>query len=371
MVSTLEATEIVGRRLDELDTPFLVLDIDRFERNIRAISGALAEHGVAWRPHAKGHKSPVLARRQVAAGAIGVTVAKVSEAEFMVAGGIESVLLVTEPGTPGKMARVAALQRSAEVIVPVDDPVQVEFASAAAVAAGVTIPIVIELDIGMHRCGVLQGEPALRLARLVAAMPGLRFAGIFGYEGHVLTVWPVADKEAATREAIGQLASTRALLESEGLPCPIVSTGGTGSFRYTATLPGITEIQAGGGSLLDRFYTEQCHVEGLEYALTVRSSVVSRPAPDRAVTDSGWKTMSISHGVPMVVDRPGVTVASLSAEHGVLAVAPEAADLAIGDPVTFIPGYHDSTVVLHDRFIGVRDGLVVEVFPIVARGALA
>lgn len=361
---------IVGRPVTELVTPVLTLDLDAFERNASAISGYLRDHGVAWRPHAKGHKSPILARRQIELGAIGITVAKVSEAEVMVEGGIGSILVVTPQATRERLDRVAELNRSAEVIVPVDSPIQVQLAGEAARAAGVTIPVVIEVDIGMARCGVLPGTPSLLLATQVAATEGLRFAGVFGYEGHLLRAWPEEEKVRLIEEGLGRLVSTAKQIEAAGIPVPIVTAGGTGSYRYSAKVAGITELEAGGGCMMDLMYSEDCHVTGLEFALTVRAMVVSRPAPDRAITDAGWKTFSSHHHMPAVKDRPGVTVRALSAEHGNLDVGPDADPLMIGDIVEFIPGYHDSTVFLHDRLYGTRGGVVTEIIPVAARGRL-
>jgi len=361
----------LGRPVAEIVTPALTLDLDKFERNAAAISGYLRDHGVAWRPHAKGHKSPILARRQMELGAIGLTVAKVGEAEVMVDGGIPSILLVTQQASRERLDRVARLNARAEVIVPVDSPIHVQLTSEAARAAGITIPVVIEVDIGMRRSGVAPGVPSLLLASQIARTPGLRFAGVFGYEGHLLRVWPEDEKERQIRAAIGLLVSTAKEIEAAGIPVPIVTAGGTGSYRISAQIEGITELEAGGGCLMDLMYSEDCHVTDLEFALTVRAMVVSRPAPDRAITDAGWKTLSSHHHMPEVLDRPGVTIRALSAEHGTLDVALDAGPLMIGDVVEIVPGYHDSTVFLHDRLYGTRGRVVTEIIPIVGRGKLS
>ena len=371
MIATQSRPDVIGHPVSDLVTPALTLDLDRFERNARAIHGYLREHGVDWRPHAKGHKSPDLARRQIEIGAIGMTVAKVGEAEVMVAGGIRSILVVTEQATRERVDRVARLQRDAEVIIPVDHPRHIELAAEAGLAAGTTIPLVIEVNIGMNRCGVDPGEPSLALARLIAETTGVEFKGVFGYEGHLLRVWPADEKERQIREALGWLVETKEMIKAAGIPVPIVTAGGTGSYQISATVPGITELEAGGGCMMDQMYSEDCHVTGLENALTVRTTVVSRPVPERAIIDAGWKTMSNNVRVPVPVDLPGVTVRSLSAEHGNLDVAANAAPLEIGDQIEFIPGYHDSTVYLHDWIYGTRGGVVTEVLPIVARGRLS
>ena len=225
----------------------------------------------------------------------------------------------------------------------------------------------------MHRCGVAP-DAALGLAMQAAALPGVRFAGVFGYEGHLLRAWP---RTRGTPDPRGPwLAGRRGRHDPRrGDRGADRHCGGTGSYRYSAKVPGITELEAGGGCLMDLMYREDCHVgpeTGLDFALTVRGMVVSRPTPDRAITDAGWKTMSNAHHVPQVKGVPGATVRSLSAEHGTLDVAPEAdGSLRIGDTVEFIPGYHDSTVFLHDRIFGVRGGVVTEVIPVAARGRLS
>ena len=364
---------VIGRPVSELVTPCLTLDLDVFERNARTISGYLRDHGVSWRPHAKGHKSPILARRQMELGAIGLTVAKVGEAEVMAEGGIPSILLVTEQATRERLDRVARLNRTAEVIVPVDNPLHVQMAGEAARDADATIPVVIEVDIGMGRAGVVP-DAALGLAMQIASTRGLRFAGVFGYEGHLLRAWPEDEKIRQIEDALGRLVGTAETIRGAGIEVPIVTAGGTGSYRYSAKVPGITELEAGGGCLMDLMYRDDCHVgpeTGLEFALTVRAMIVSRPTPERAITDAGWKTFSSHHHMPQVKNLPGVTLRLLSAEHGTLDVAADAEQPRIGDIVEFIPGYHDSTVFLHDRLYGVRGGVVTEIIPVAARGRLS
>ena len=364
---------IIGQRLDQIDTPALLLDLDRFERNARRILDHLAAHGVSWRPHSKAHKSPVIALYQVSIGAIGVTCAKVGEAEVMVDGGVRSILIANEQPTRAKLDRVARLQERAEVIVCADAPIHVETAAAAARSGGTEIPMLVEIDVGMARAGTRPGEPARELAHLIDRTPGVRFAGAMAYEGHVLTYWPIEVKEAAAHEAIGKLVDTVRLIERDGLDVGIVSCGGSGSYAASASVAGITEIQAGGACLMDLFYADECHLLelGYEFALTVATTVTSRPTPDRAIVDAGFKTLSCRVDVPpRVLDRPGLTVRQLDAEHGIVDVGAEAADLAVGDRLTLIPDYSDSTTFLHDAFLGIRDGHVESVIPLAARGRL-
>ena len=271
--------ELIGLPKDEIDTPALLLDLDRFERNASKISDFLRARGVGWRPHSKAHKSPAIARRQMQLGANGITCAKVSEAEVMVDHGIPSILVANEQGRRQKFDRLAALNRRAEVITCADSPADVGMASAAALAAGVEIPLLVDLNVGMERTGVAPGEAARDLARLIDKTTGVRFLGLMGYEGHLLTIWPLEEKERLAREQMGWMVETRRLIERDGREVKIVSGGGSGTYMVSGLIEGITEIQAGGACFMDRFYGEECHMEDdFEYALSV-VTVTSRPIP--------------------------------------------------------------------------------------------
>ena len=355
----------LGLPLEQVPTPSLVLDLDVFDANVATIAGDLADLGVAWRPHVKGHKSPVLAGRMVAAGAIGVTCAKVGEAEVMAAAGIADILVANQPATSDAWARLARLQGAARVAAAVDHPDHVRMAVAAGVAAGTDIPLVVEVDAGMNRAGVRSPEAAVTLARTILELGGT-FAGVMGYEGHILTVWPFEEKQATIRSSIGNVVAAAEAIAAASIPVPIVSCGGTGSYTITGAIPGVTEIQAGGGCLMDRFYRERCHVD-LPQALFLVASVGSLPGPGKAILDAGWKALPDRLMSPMPADMPGVEVVQLYAEH--LRLEGDI-DLAIGDRVVLVPGYSDATTVLHNEFLGVRDGIVVEVIPLEARGVL-
>jgi D-serine deaminase-like pyridoxal phosphate-dependent protein len=359
-----------GATLDDLDTPCLLVHLDPFERNVAAMSALCRAHGKAWRPHAKGHKSPAIARKLVTAGAVGATCAKLGEAEVLAAAGIRDLLIANPLVGPIKLRRLVALCAIADPIAVADHSAQVAALSRAASAARTTLRILVEVDIGMRRCGVEPGAAAVPLARQVHASPGLVLAGIMGYEGHLLTIAEPGEKEAKIRAALGALVSTREALERAGLPCPIASAGGTGSYEIAARVDGITELQAGGGIFMDLMYRNLCHVTSLEFALTILATVTSRPAPDRAIIDAGRKTMNLELQMPEVRGRTGIRVRSLSAEHGVLELG-LGEDLAIGERLELLPGYGDFTTVLHDRFFAVRAGRLEAIWPIEARGRLA
>jgi len=370
MTASAHASPPLGSTKDAIDTPALCLDLDALDANIAAIMATCRANGVAWRPHAKGHKSPDIAHLQLAAGALGVTVAKLGEAEVMAAAGVRDILIANMIVGPLKIARLVELCRIADPIVCVDHLDQIEPLSKAMSEAGLTIRVIIETDIGLRRVGVPMGEPTLALAREILRRPGLRFAGIMGYEGHLLAVPDLTEKAAKIHDALSQLTATADLLRQHDVPCEIVSCAGTGSYMYAARQPGITELQAGGAIFMDIYYRTRCQVPDLQYALTVLTTIVSRPTPERAIIDSGRKTLSMELIMPVVAGRDDVTLKSLNAEHGILELAPSAQNLKIGDRIELIPGYGDLTCLLHEDFYCFRDGKLAAIWPIAARGKL-
>lgn len=360
----------LGSTKDDLDTPALCLDLDVMEANIRSVAATCRQHHVGWRPHSKGHKNTRIARTELEAGAIGITCAKLGEAEVMAAGGVRDVLVANLVVGPHKVRRLVELRRKADPIVCVDHIEQALPIHQAMVDAKLRARVIIEVDIGLHRVGVAPGEPTLALARKLRELSGIELAGIMGYEGHLLTLEDPADKAKQIGDALDQLVGSKTLLEQNGVACPIVSCAGTGSYLYAARHPGITELQAGGAIFMDAFYRHKCQVPDLNYALTVLATVVGRPAPERAIIDAGRKTMNIEVSTPLVVGREDVRITRLSAEHGELQLDPSAQGLKIGDRIELIPGYADLTAVLHDQFYGFRGGKLAEILPIEGRGKL-
>jgi D-serine deaminase-like pyridoxal phosphate-dependent protein len=361
----------LGTPKDELDTPALCIDLDALEANVRQAAELCRQHGVQWRPHAKCHKSPDVARRLIEAGAIGLTCAKLGEAEVFAAAGIPDLLVANLIAGPRKVERLVELRRKANPIICLDHLDQAKPISEAMQAAGQRVRAILEIDIGMQRAGVLPGQPAVELAQRVAELPGIELVGVMGYEGHLLLIEDQGEKAARICAALVQLVETKNRLEAAGIACPIVSCGGTGSIAFAAQQPGITELQAGGLIFMDAFYRHKCHVAGFRYALTIVATVVSRPAPDRAIIDAGRKTMNIELHLPLVLDRGGIEVDRLSAEHGSLKLSPAAQNLKIGDRLEFIPGYGDFTTVLHNHFYVLQANRLVDIWPLTARGRLA
>jgi len=359
----------VGMSKWDLETPAMVLDLDAMEANILHLAQFMRQNGKNWRPHAKAHKTPAIAHKQIEAGAIGITCAKLGEAEVMVASGIKDILIGNQVVGRSKVARLAALQKHADVKSAVDSLYNVQEISQAAVEKGVKVPVVIEVNSGLNRAGLKPGPPVLDLARVIVTLPGLTFKGLFTWEGFALREKDLEKRAQLIHSAMKKMVDTKETLENAGIPVPIVSAGGTGTYIISAKYPGITEIEAGGGCFMDMTYSDKFgNVGPLKYALTILATVVSRPAPDRAVCDAGRKAMSSQMMMPKVVNAPGVQLGWLSAEHGTLELAGEEVKLEVGDKLEFIPGYSDNTMYLHDRVYGVRSGRVEVAWPILARG---
>ncbi|QDU26916.1 D-threonine aldolase [Anatilimnocola aggregata] len=355
---------------DDLDTPALCLDLDAFDDNVRDVATLCALQNIDWRPHAKCHKSPIIGQRLIDAGAIGLTCAKLGEAEIFGAAGIQDLLIANMLVGPKKVARLVELRKIADPIVAVDHLDQAQPLSEALHRAGLRARCILEVDIGLNRVGVQPGAATLALAQAVDKLPGLELVGIMGYEGHLMAVADQEEKSRRVQESLELLVAQQHLIGSHGLQCDLVSCGGTGTIHLCSTQPGITEIQAGGAIFMDAFYRQLCLVPGFQFALTVLTTVVSRPTPERAIIDAGRKTLNIEIGKPFVKDRPDLKVQWLSAEHGTLLVEGAPDSLKIGDRLELIPGYGDLTIMLHEQFHCFRGRELVETIPVAARGKL-
>jgi D-serine deaminase-like pyridoxal phosphate-dependent protein len=353
----------VGMHRDELVTPALVLDIDAAQRNIDRMASELRRIGPATiRPHYKTHKSPDLARRQVQAGAGGLSMATVWEAAVLAGDGFDDLFVVNTVSHPDKIRVLAELARDGRILVAVDEAANAASHSVAAVRAGSTVGIVVEVDTGMNRCGVDTADEALELARQISDLPGLRFEGITGYEGHC-TLTPEEDlRHTKQHEAMELFTGVADFLEANGVPCAIRSAGGIATWHWTAAYPGITEIQAGSYVVMDNFHGRM--TQGFEHSLTIQASVISRQS-GQVIVDAGNKSVADPYNVTIV--GHDLKVFRSDEEHGIFA-APEGSALKVGDCVALIPGYSPSTVNFYDAFHVVRDDVVVDVWPVIPRG---
>jgi D-serine deaminase-like pyridoxal phosphate-dependent protein len=358
-----EYAAAIGQRRDELITPALVLDVDAAQRNIDHMASELKRMGRATiRPHYKTHKSPDLARRQLQAGAGGLSMATVWEAAILAAAGMDDLFVVNMVAHPGKVRVLAELARDHRVLVAVDEAENAATLSAAAVAAGSTLGIMVEVDTGMDRCGVDDAADCLALTRRVMDLPGLRFEGITGYEGHCSLTPDNELRHERQREAMGFFTGVAGLLEADGIKCPIRSAGGIATWNWTAAYPGMTEIQAGTYVVMDNFHGPMA--PGFEHSLTIQATVISRQS-GKVIVDAGTKSVADPADVTMVGHDHKVL--RFDEEHGIFD-ASGGSLLRVGDPVALVPGYSPSTVNWYDAYHVVQEDVVVDIWPIIPRG---
>lgn len=358
-------------RIEEIDTPALLVDLDLMMANIAALFARLRPSGVRVRPHLKTAKSPAVARILADAGAQGFCVAKLGEAEVMAAAGFDDLLVTSEIAGAPKLRRLAALHRDhPRVRVVVDSSEGAQMLSDAVAGSPEPLEVLIELDVGQGRCGAAPGDPARALACVIAGLPGLRLVGLQGYEGHLQHVADHAARDARVDAAMAQLVATADLLRADGHQIDQVTTGGTGTCARCAAHPGVSEVQPGSFVFLDRAYRDALGPQGgYANALTVLSTVISRPAAGRAVLDAGLKVLSTDMGNPAPVGLPGVSYRPGGDEHGILSWESDAdPGLSVGDRVALIPGHIDTTVNLFDAYHAQRGGEIIEIWPITARG---
>ena len=355
-----------GLPVEMLDTPALLLDLDAFEHNARLMAAACLRAGIAWRPHVKACKTPELAQLLLEAGAVGITCAKVSEAEAMVEGGLGDILIANEVVGEEKVGRLIELARRATVCVAVDDAANLTMIAQQAAAADATVDVLVDVDVNLHRCGVAPDDAAALCLRAIE-LDGVRLRGLMGYEGHVMGM-EAEEKEQETRISGELLQRARRGAEAAGVSIGVLSGGGSGNYRFVLQQGLLTELQAGGAVLMDLTY-EQMGVAGHRRAFSLVAQVVSATANGRAAADAGWKSTGRHTGLPEVVAPQGARCVGLSAEHTHLALEKGAA-LQPGERIRLIPHYSDSTMLLHRTLYAHREGVVEGAWPITAAGAL-
>jgi 3-hydroxy-D-aspartate aldolase len=353
----------VGQRLEEVDTPALVLDLDGFEANLAALNRAVGGR-VRVRAHAKTHKCAEIAKRQIAAGAVGVCCQKVSEAEALIDGGVADVLVSNEVVGAAKIARLAELSKRAKIGVCVDNTENLNQLK----NSGARLDVYVEIEVGMGRCGIAPGEPAAALAAGIGG--NLRFAGLQAYHGRAQHVRSMAERRASIAKAASAVLETKQVLEKRGIDCPIVTGAGSGTFMFEVESGAWDEIQPGSYVFMDADYARNewaAPLPRFQHALFVISAVMSRPRPEVAIVDAGLKASSVDSGMPGVWQRPGLTYTHASDEHGWIEGTPAP---ALGEKLLLVPGHCDPTVNLYDWYVCVRKGVVEALWPISARGAL-
>jgi D-serine deaminase-like pyridoxal phosphate-dependent protein len=361
--------------LAELPTPALLVDEAALERNLAKMAAHAAAKKIGLRPHVKTHKCPLLAKRQLALGALGVCAAKVSEAEALVDARIDRVLITSPLASADKFERVVALAKRAPGLqVVLDAPGAARAFDAAAAHAGVTLGVLIDLDTGTRRTGIQPGEPALALARVVTASKHLRFDGLQAYSGHVMHVAGREERKKKSLESLAGALETKALLEKSGIAVKTLTGGGTGTYDIDCDVPGMTDLQVGSYLFMDVQYRMIGDADGelfdtFEPSLTVLATAISQPVPQLITIDAGFKAFAHEpNAPPQFKDRAGLTYFYGGDEHGICAYTSDARTLALGDKAELIVSHCDPTVNLYDAYHVVRDGVVRELWPITARG---
>ncbi len=371
-----------GSRLQDLaelvaDTPRVVIDRGILQANISRMAGRAAAAGVALRPHVKTHKMPQVARMAAEAGAVGVQVAKLGEAEVMADAGFDDILVAYPIVGEAKLLRLAALARRTQITVSLDSATVAEGISRAMVDHGTSCRLLVEVDTGLHRIGVQPSE-ALALARVIARLPAVELAGVLTHEGHIYTAaGDVAEMERMTREACRTVLDVAGQIRAAGLAAPVVSVGSSGTARFGMAVPGITEVRPGTYVFNDLTQVELGAARESDIAACVVATVVSRPAADRAVIDAGTKTLSSDQRIVRTTERsfgrlaawPDTWIVRASEEHGVLGL-PADSPLKIGDRVAVLPNHICSVINLHDEVLVAEEGRIIDRWAIAARGRL-
>lgn len=360
-------------RVADLDTPALLIDYDKARANIDAMATAIAAEGVALRPHAKTHKMPQIARMQLAAGSPGITVAKLGEAEVMAAAGIRDIFIAYPIVGAQKLERLTRLAADNRVRVAADSWDVLAGVSAAAVCRGLRIDVLLEVDSGFERCGLQTPGQALALARRAQDLPGVQVVGLMGFGGQSYDAASEEEIARIGRAEATQLVELAGIARAEGIELTEISVGSTPTSRYAAKVSGVTEARPGNYVFSDRI---QAHLGWRDLdacALTVPTTVVSRPTPDRAVVDVGSKGLSsdaaLDRGYGAVIGQPTAAVERLTEEHGILRLA-EDRGLAVGDKVRVIPNHACAALNLYDEAWIVVDGRIEDRWPVAARGKM-
>jgi D-serine deaminase-like pyridoxal phosphate-dependent protein len=363
-----------GDPVAAIDTPALVIDLDAMERNIERMAAFVRAHRLRLRPHAKTHKCAAIARLQMAAGAVGVCVQKLGEAQALADAGVTDIFITNEIVDRTKLARLAALATRVKLAVAVDSAVGIDRLAQALKGSTASVEVFVEIDVGQGRCGVAPAASGALAHQVVSH--GWRFGGLQAYHGRAQHLRSPQERAAAIAHAVTLARAAQASITSAGIVCPLVTGAGTGSFVHEAASGLYGELQAGSYVFMDRDYADNQPAVGapvFEQALFVKSQVMSWGA-SHVVLDAGHKSHAIDSGLPGVWGHDHV-YANGGDEHGILRRGPSGAELpALGETVWLVPGHCDPTVNLHDHFIGVRGGLdagrVEAIWKVDARGAV-
>lgn len=354
----------------DIDTPSLILDLPAFEDNLRAMQALAERHDVALRPHAKAHRCPEVARRQIALGAQGICCQKVTEAAVFIEAGITDIHISNEVVGTVKLDLLAKLAGRAQLTVCVDNLSALQDLSEALVRQETEMGVLVEIDVGQKRCGVQKPAEAVALAQAVQALPNVTFRGLQAYHGGIQHRRSHSRRREDCEAAAKRVQRFIAALDKVGLACDVITGGGTGTAAFDAASGVYTEIQPGSYAFMDGDYgsLEWGETLALRHSLFVLGTVMSTPTPLRAVADIGLKSTTAESGLPQPIDLPNVRCVALQDEHLMLEAESSHDRPALGSVLRVVPGHCDPTFNLHDQLIAIRQGRVEALWPISARG---
>jgi D-serine deaminase-like pyridoxal phosphate-dependent protein len=365
--AAMSSLTLIGRHKSELPTPCLLLDVGKLDRNIAKMSTFFADAPASMRPHTKTHKSAFIAHKQIRAGAIGITCGKIEEAKAFAYAGIDDLLIANQIVDPTKIEELIGLSKLVTVITCVDDIANAQLLSEMALKGNVVLDVLLEVDVGFSRCGTLPGEPSLELVRKLLDLKGLNFRGVMGYEGALSQMGFDARKEEC-RVRHSRLIQTVNLLRDSGIEVEIVSGGGSNNHEISAFFPGMTEVQVGSYCTMDRLNTD----EGIpfEEAVTVLTTVISRPTPNRVITDAGKKAISLDKGLPTIEGRPDIVPEPFNEEHGKFVITEGGQYVAVGERLEMTPTHGCTTIPFYRNYVLIKDEIVAGICPILTASAV-
>jgi D-serine deaminase-like pyridoxal phosphate-dependent protein len=361
-------------KLTDLDTPAVLIDLDKLEENIARMANFAKAQRIQLRPHIKTHKIPQIAFRQLRADAVGITCQKLGEAEVMAAAGIDDILITYNIVGEHKLRRLTQLKRIADVCTVVDSEEVMAPSAAHMQKEGLQHEVMIEVNTGLNRCGVLPGEPVLALVQRLRQYPSLTLRGIFTHEGHAYHFPDSDERERVVMKAADDMKRAANLLAEHGFACNVISVGSTPSAMMIGRAEGVTELRPGNYVFCDRMQLRLGSCTEDQIAASVLATVVSRPAPDRAIIDAGNKTMGTDNAadfnntIGIVVGHPELTFHYSSEEHGRITSQTGTINLNVGDRVRLLPNHACGMMNMHDEVYGVRGETIEEVWKVAARG---
>ncbi len=363
----------LGSAISDLETPSLIVDLDALDRNIDKMANFAKCTGVHVRPHAKSHRCPEIAKRQIAAGAVGQCAQTVGEAEALVKAGVHDILVTNQIVSESKLRRLAFLCLQARISLCFDNLFQIDLANRVAKEFGVIFNGLVEIDVGMKRCGVCSAGELLTLAQCIRNCESLDFGGIQAYQGRAQHIVNYIERRAAITSAIQIVEHARDVLLKNNIPCQTVTGAGTGTYEFEARSGVYTEIQVGSYIFMDRDYgriRDVCDNEfrDFENSLFILATIISNPRSGEVIADAGIKSYSLEKGFPAIFGDNYSIITSSSDEHSVVSM-PVSDTYVIGKKLRLIPSHCDPTVNLHDYLVGFRNDVFVELLPISARGA--